>query len=107
MTTLPDVPYGCLAEFSEKRVEKEQFLCIGFHDSFWSRESEASTSEQLVALSSLLFGILTPNLCVTEVKVSKKMQTFGGDLKKSIMKMKIYVYFLPRDSWELGTSPTG
>lgn len=43
MTTLPDVPYGHLAEFSEKRVEKEQFLCIGFHDSFWSRESEAST----------------------------------------------------------------
>lgn len=28
MTTFPDVPYGHLTEFSEKRVEKEQFLCI-------------------------------------------------------------------------------
>lgn len=28
MTTFPDVPYGHRTEFSEKRVEKEQFLCI-------------------------------------------------------------------------------
>ena len=67
-----------------------------------SRKRKAST-EQLVALSSLSFGILTLNLRVTEVRVLKKMIISGEALKKSIMKMKVYVWetFKMVEEWRL------